>query len=357
MEVGILLAKSGIGLDIGTSAVKLVEIESGHPFRVRLVQSEPLPDDAFNKDMFKSTPPIVAILQSLFKKTHSRRAVIAISGQSTILRTVQVPLLDKEEIRNALQWEAEKYIPFPIDEVSLDFQIIGQNREQSESEIFLACVHKDIISQQLDILHQAGIHPLAIDIQALALARSLGLENSADNSSIALLNIGAGTTDLTILKGGVPCFNRIIPIAGKQLTESIAKNLGVSFEKAEQLKLLHSDAQYNLTQAAPGSEMYQVNFTMLEGLRELVLEIKRSFDYYHIQQRNDEITQLELTGGVAQLKNLLPFLSQELGYPVILAQPAMKYKCSNKKVGAFFNEAMPEMMIAFGLALREVIPG
>lgn len=351
------MAKSGIGLDIGTSAVKLVEIENGHPFRVRLARSEPLPENAFSKDMFQNAPPIVPVLQNLFKKTHSRRAVIAISGQSTIVRTVKVPLLDKEEIRNALQWEAEKYVPFPIDEVSLDFQIIGQNREQNESEIFLAAVHKDIITQQMEILRQAGIHPLAIDIQALALARGLGLEKSLDNASVALLNIGATTSDLTIVKEGIPRFTRIIPIAGKPLTESIAKNLGVSLEKAEQLKRQYSDAHYNLAQAVPGSELYQVNFTMLGGLRELVLEIKRSFDYYRVQQRNDEISQLELTGGVAQLNNLLPFLSQELGYPVSLAQPAVKYKCANKKTGAAFNQAIPEMMVAFGLALREVIPG
>lgn len=353
------MAKCGIGLDIGTSAVKIVEVEGGpRSIKINRFGIIPLPVGSLSGGVVTNIDEVSRAIVGLFQssKITRKQVLVAIAGQAVIVRNIKMPSISKDELKDAVRWEAEKYIPFPVDEVTMDYQVIKQAQEQNELEIMLVCAHNDIIKSHLGTLKDANIQPLAIDIQPFALMRSVGLENSVNNSSIALLDIGAGTTDLTIVKSGIPRFTRIIPLAGLRLTENLAKSLGVSFAEAEQMKITYSDALFDPTQYPRESSENKVNFSISESLRELVLELRRSFDYYQLQQRNEEISQLIIAGGGGKMKNLISFLNKELGIPVVAAQAANEFSSSNKNVQAQLNEQLPMLMVAYGLALREVIP-
>jgi len=351
------LAKVGVGLDIGTSSIKVVELEAGKPIRVNRFGRILLSEDALVGGVIKNREMVSKAIVELLQKTKIKHKKLqaAIAGQSVIVRMVKMPLMSEEELANAIRWEAERYIPFSIDEVCLDFVIISKDTQQQEMEVMLVCAHNDIIYSHYYALKEAGIQPLAIDIQPFALMRSLGLTRPGDSESVAVIDLGAGTTDMTITKDGISRFTRIIPLAGNRFTENISQRLGVDFARAEELKIQMADALFNLNDYNPDSLEYQVNFVVQETLQELTLEIRRSFDYYQLQQRNEPITKLILAGGGSKLKNLIPFLNQEFGMEITLAQEAQEITLADKKLQNEFDELKPILMVAYGLALREVI--
>ena len=154
---------------------------------------------------------------------------MAIAGQAVIVRHIKMPLLSDTELASAIKWEAESYLPFPINEVTLDYQLIQRDEQLNEMQVMIVCAHNDIIYNHLEVLKEVNFTPLAMDIQPFSLIRTFGFESGPSNGSIALLDIGAGTSDLTIVKDEVPRFTRIIPIAGTRFTQMIMNNFNLEF--------------------------------------------------------------------------------------------------------------------------------
>jgi type IV pilus assembly protein PilM len=352
---GINLAKIGVGLDIGTSSIKIVELEAGNPIRLHHFGRIPLPDGALVGGVIKNSDAVTETISEAFQtlQIKSKRVQVAIAGQAVVVRNIKLPLMEDNEIANAIRWEAERYIPFPVDEVTIDFSVIGRDMQQHEMEVMLVCAHNDILSSHMEALQKAGLQPVAVDIQPFALMRALGLENSTNESNIAVLDIGAGTSDLSVFKAGISRFTRILPLAGNRFTENITKVMGNNFAEAENLKLKHADALLDLAVVTQENPEYKVNFSIQDSLRELVLELRRSFDYYQLQQRNEEIVQLVISGGGAKLKNLVQFLNQELEIKVVASLDAWNLSFANN-LETDFEVAKPIMLVALGLALREV---
>jgi type IV pilus assembly protein PilM len=349
------LAKIGVGLDIGTSSIKILELEGGNPIRIQRFGRIPLPDGSLVGGVIKNGMAVTDTIREAFDalQIKTKRIQVAIAGQAVVVRNIKLPLMEDNEVANAIRWEAERYIPFPVDEVTMDFNVIERDLQQREMEVMLVCAHNDIINSHMEALQKAGLQPVAVDIQPFALMRALGLENSENESSVAVLDIGAGTSDLSIFKAGISRFTRILPLAGNRFTENITKVMGGDFAEAEKLKVKHADAILDLAAVAPESPEYQVNFSIQDSLRELVLELRRSFDYYQLQQRNEEVAQLVIAGGGAKVNNLAQFLNQELGIKVVSSLDAWNLSFLNN-LQTDFEAAKPIMLVALGLALREV---
>ncbi|HEY8464568.1 MAG TPA: type IV pilus assembly protein PilM [Bacillota bacterium] len=350
------MAKVGLGLDIGTSSIKLLELEGGNPFRINRFGIVPLPEGALAGGVIKNSAAVTEAIQEAYRSQHlkNKRVQVAIAGQAVVVRNIKLPLIeDDAEVANAIYWEAERYIPFPVNEVSLDHIVISRDQQQQEMEVMLVCAHNDIINSHLEVLHRAGLQPVAIDIQPFALMRALGLEKALNNQNIAVMDIGAGTSDLSIFKNGISKFTRILPLGGIRYTENIMKVMGNSFGEAEQLKLELGDATADLTMLAPDSPEYKVNYSIQNTLRELVLELRRSLDYYYLQQRGEEIGKLIVCGGGVKMKNLTTYLQQELDLKVGSSLDAWNIVCSDP-IKTEFEIAKPLMLVALGLALREV---
>jgi type IV pilus assembly protein PilM len=355
------LPKIGVGLDIGTSSVKLIELQGGGTIRVNRFAVVPLPEGALNSGVINNQAGVAASIREAFhqSKISQHQVIVAIAGQAVIVRHIKmtgIAMLNGQELANAIRWEAERYIPFPIDEVNFAFEVINRDNEQNELEIMLVCAHNDIINSHLQVLKEVGIQPISMDIQPFALMRVFGMENAKGQGNVALLDIGAGTSDLTIVKDGVPRFTRIIPVAGTRFTQLISNGLALGFDEAERAKISYSDALFENSSQNPESMEFKVSMVMAEGLKELALELRRSFDYYQLQQRSETITRLLVSGGGSKIRNLIPYLNNQLGIPAELGSLGMKIDCPEKMVADFY-EYLPNLGVALGLALREVTAG
>lgn len=353
------MAKStGIGLDIGTSSVKIVELERVRSkIKVNSFGNMAITPGSLNGGIVNNIQGVSSVIRELYQSTKikEKNAVVAIAGQTVIVRHIKMPLMSKDELSNAIKWEAERYIPFAIDEVNMDFAIIEENHEQKEVEVMLVCAHNDIIYSHINTLIDASIQPVAMDIQPFALMRTLGMETKKIPGSVAILDIGAGTSDLTIIKDGIPRFTRIIPIAGSNMTNNVRNQLNVSEKDAERFKILYGDALYSFD-TNPEDDVYKTNYALQTSLKELVLELRRSFDYYRLQQRDADVKQLIIAGGGSKLKNLVTFLTNELEIPINKAEDCSEIECPEKFHNEFY-EAFPMLTVALGLALREVVEG
>jgi type IV pilus assembly protein PilM len=351
------LARVGVGLDIGTSSIKIIELEGGAPIRLNRFGRIPLPEGALVGGVVKDSDAVSQSITEAFQtlQIKHKQVQVAIAGQAVVVRNIKIPEMAEAEIGAALRWEAERYVPFPVEQCIMDFAVLHRDPAQRELEVMLVCAHNDIINSHLEVLQKAGLQPMAVDIQPFALIRSLGLEDPQKNPKhVAVLDIGAGSADLSIFKDGISRFTRILPLAGNRFTEGVMKVTGVSFAEAEQLKLQYTDALLDVSLVGPDSLEYKVNFAMQSVLRELVTELTRSLDYFYLQQRDEEIAWLALCGGGAKIKNLIPYLQQELEIRVSASLDAWQIVCSESQ-SAEFEAVKPIMLVALGLALREVI--
>jgi type IV pilus assembly protein PilM len=350
------LAKVGIGLDIGTSSIKIIELKDGNPFRIDRFGRMPLPEGALVGGVVKDSLVVSQAITDAFAALNikHRRVQVAIAGQTVVVRNIKMPLMEEAEVKNALRWEAERYIPFPVDECSMDSVTVNRDEAQQEMEVMLVCAHNDIIDSHLEVLRQAGLQPMAIDIQPFALIRALGLEDAQKNpDNVAVLDIGAGSADLSIFKSGISRFTRILPLAGNRFTESVMKVTGVSFTEAEELKHKYADATADLNDFDPDSLEFKINYALQGVLRELVSELNRSLDYFRLQHTDNTLDQMVLSGGSAKIGNLIPFLQQELEIKVSSSLNAWPFECRNNTMEEF-ETVRPIMLVALGLALREV---
>lgn len=350
------MARVGVGLDIGANSIKVVELLGGLKPRLSRFGKVALPEGALNAGEIKDREQVGKAIKELFAKTkiRSKRVVIAIAGQAAIIRHIKLPLMEDNEVANAIHWEAERYIPFPVDEVTLDYKVIKRYADQNEMDVLMVCARNDIIYSHIETLRDIGLQTQVVDIQTFSLMRAAGLEKANSEGAVALLDIGFETSDLMILKDGIPLFTRVIPLAGNRFTKTIAANLGITSEEAEEIKINKIDA---LSQSESLSQSLEAkaNFAMQEGLKELSLEIRRSFDYFHMQERNEEVNRLIINGGGALLPNIGTFLNRELGIPVI--DSAISNGISvPKKLRLKLEVELPLYSVALGLAMREVIP-
>ena len=349
------MAKVGVGLDIGTGGVKAVRVSGNKTFQVNRFAAVSLDEGALGAGVVADRKAVVTAVREVLRASRikQKRVVVAIAGQAVVVRHLKMPLMDDEEVANAIRWEAERYIPYPVDEVTLDFEIIGRDQDESEMEVLLVCAHNDIIHSHLDVLWETGLQPVAIDIQPFAMMRGLGIEYSRPAESVAMLDIGAGSSDLVIAKAGTPYFTRILPVGGNRLTELVAKYTGLERDGAETAKETIGDALGEPGQFSPESREYQVNMGIREGLKDLALELRRSFDYYQLQHKEDNISRLILSGGSALIRNFPAFLAKELETKVDLGVFDERLRCP-QALFERFQEQSPVYTVALGLAMREV---
>ncbi len=353
------MPKTGVGLDIGTSSVKIVELVSQGKGNIMVNRFGivPLPEGALNGGIVKDYGNVASTIKEVIRQTkiNSRRVTVAIAGQTVIVRQIKIPLMTEGEAATAVKFEAERYIPFPSDEVTLDFQVIQRNEAGGEMEVMLVCAHNEVINSHLETIKMVGLSPQAMDIQPFALMRTMGMETHPIEESVALLDIGAGTSDLTIIKNGVPKFTRIIPLAGTRFTQIVAKTLNVDYNEAEKTKVNYSDALYDFQTSSRESTAYQVNFAISEVLKELSMELRRSFDYYQLQNRNEEINKLIISGGGSKIANLAEYLTNQLNVKVQGNVLPEQFNCP-PKLRAEFEENSSRLAVAYGLAFRQVVP-
>ncbi|MCX8068998.1 MAG: pilus assembly protein PilM [Thermodesulfovibrionales bacterium] len=339
-----------IGLDIGSGYIKLVRInETKTGNELSLFDVIALPHGAITDGVIENRGIVIKTIEELLARNKIKDAdvVFAVAGHSSvIIKRITIPKMTEEELSKSIKVEAEQYIPFDINDVNIDFQILGDNKfEKGQMDIILVAAKKNVLNAYLDVLETAGLLPVVIDVCHFAVSNAFEYNYGVlDNECIALINIGANSTNLIILKGGQSLFTRDTPIGGNVQTEALMSDFDLSIEDAER-------AKKGLSIDGVSPEM--ITHTIINSSDEIFLDIQRSMDFFKSSISEEEITRIVLSGGVALTNGFKEALSERVMMPVELLDPFKNLTISPKIDAQFVKEMAPIGVVATGLALRK----
>ncbi len=348
-------SKSIIGLDIGSSSVKAVEISQkskSKDFALTHLGVAPLPPEAIVQGAFLNASAIVdAIREAVEKaKIKTKHVAAAVSGHSVIVKRVSLPAMTREELDEQIRWEAEQYIPFDVNEVNLDFQILDDEGGEGQMDVLLVAAKKDLIDDYVQVIAEAGLTPAVVDVAAFAVENSYEANYDVKpDQVVALVNIGAQVVNINVIANGIPTFTRDITTAGNQYTEEIQKALSISFEEAERIKLGGRRAEDS--QEVVPQEVEQA----MQGVTETVIgEIGRSLDFYGATSAESRIEKVFLAGGSSKVAGFEAAFKERTGYDVAILNPLTRMVPSSKFEPEFLDEMAPALGVGVGLALRRM---
>jgi type IV pilus assembly protein PilM len=349
---------SVVGLDIGSSAVKAVELSikgKNKEFELARLGVAKLPSEAIVQGAFLNSGAIVETVREAIEnaKIRTKNVAAAVSGHSVIVKKVNLPAMTRDELDEQIRWEAEQYIPFDVNEVNLDFQILddGSSGEgDGQMEVLLVAAKKDLIDDYVQVITEAGLVPAAIDVAAFAVENAFEANyDISPDEVIALVNIGAQVVNINILSEGTPAFTRDITTAGNQYTEEIQKALSVSFDEAERIKL--GGRRTDDSQEVVPQEVEQA----MQSVSETVIgEISRSLDFFGATTADSHIGRVVLSGGGASVAGFEKAFHERTGLPVEIMNPFSRMAPSSKFEPELLEELAPALGVGVGLALRRV---
>jgi type IV pilus assembly protein PilM len=378
--------KKVVGLDIGSSQVKAVELrKSGKGLELaRLGVADVYPNGdraaAGSSDLFSLK---VNAIQSALQKGRitAKHAISAVSGESIIVRYIQLPEMPEAELKAALRWEAEEYIPFAIDEVNLDSVVLGPSAVQGKVDVLLVSARKDLVNEHVQMVRGAGLIPIIVDVEGFAFLNCFeATYKPAVNECVCLVHIGAEVTNINVYVGNTSRFSRDIGIAGNSLTDAISQKCGLPYLRAEELKrkvgaaspdrgdeetggddseLISSirGAVQRITGSDLGDDSPETTASkaIMNTLSQLVSEVRRSIQFFESQAGGATIQRVIIGGGSSRLKNLPKFLQSELDIAVELFDPLRGIAVSKDIDTELLDAHREQLSAAIGLALRKVL--
>lgn len=373
-----------IGLEVGTSALKVVELRAGNPPSLVSLALRPMPPGLIQDDQVVDPAGLTTEIKSLLSDAgiSQRSVVTAVSNRQAITRNILLPKMSLQELDEAIKWEAERYIPFPIEEVVLDYYVLdnpGDVDDGGQIEVVIAAARLDLVSQQVEYLKRAGLEPVVIDIKPFTLLRSLhgsllgdhltrstlsGTAYTESNEVGVVVEIAASNSTITLVRGDRVLMNRNISVSGDDFTAAIQRTFGLDFDTAEEVKL-----EYGTAAIPTEDEEELLNFDMkreqfspsrvYESVRpvlvDLTTEIRRSLEFFRVQAGDANINRVILTGGGSKLKGLPGAIGDSLGFRVELGDPWLTITADeNRFDNQYLNRFGPEFAVPLGLALRGV---
>ncbi len=340
--------KGVIGLDIGSSSIKAVELDATKKgTRLKHFGMIALPPEAIVDGTFMDSASIVESIRSLVEglKARTKNVAVSIAGHSVIIRKITVAAMSEMQLEESIKWEAEQYIPFDIEDVNLDFQILNEPAGQDQMSVLLVAAKKDMIHDYTAVIEEAGLHPVVVDVDSFAIENAYNLNfESPEDDLVALVNIGSGVMNVNIVKGGISAFTRDISIGGRQITEEIQKRLTLTYEEAETLKVSARD------QSAQSAEVENIVRSTAE---QLAVEVRRSLEFFTASAAGGEIKKAYLSGGCAKIQVLPALIEERISIPVEIFNPFAKIDCDpNEFDPEYIKEIAPLAAVGVGLALR-----
>jgi type IV pilus assembly protein PilM len=337
-------SKVTAGLDIGSGFVKLVVIDhaKGDP-EITKIATSPLVTDAIVEGEVMDPVLVAETIRSVVDSAGVGRknVVAAVGGHDVIIKKIQMDRMDESEARELIRWEAHQHVPFDMESVQLDFQILDPAGSGPQMSVLLVAAKRELIENRLTLLADAGLTPSVIDVDAFALHNAF--EHSYPDSMsgmVALVNVGHETTNVNILDDGVPIVVRDIPFGSRRIREALQRERGLTADKAERAIQGHEDA--------PDLESFVV-----ERVDELAVGIERAIAFITAQSGGEGVAQVYLSGGGARVPGVVPALGERLGVPTHLANPLERVAVRpevNHEVAV--DEVAPMLMLPVGLAMR-----
>ena len=338
-----------VGIDIGTSSVKLVHLTRGSKdsYLLDFCEQVELPRDSIVDGSILSKIPVSEAIEQIFRMhpVKVNRIATSVSGSSVIVKRISLPVLNEKELANSIQWEAEQYIPFDLSDVNLDYEVVGKSPDGEGLEVILVAAKKDKISDYASVISLAGKKPVLVDVDAFAIHNAFRFNYpSSSTETTVLLNIGCSQMNVSIVKGKDFLYTRDIGLGGDSYTESLQKKLDIPYEEAEKIK---KDPN------SWGEDQSLIEASLEEVSTKLSMEIEKTIDFFRTTTESHEIGCIYLCGAACQTSGLQEHLAKDLSLPVNILDPFRKIRLSDKiKSRSGWETLGPEYAVSTGLALR-----
>ena len=344
------LSKKVLGLDIGSSSIKLAELsmtaDGAMIDNFAFIQS---PQSALNNGEITDPLLVAESIKSIYKKKNFNRknTCIGLSGTAVIVKKISMPQAETKNLMEQVRYEAAQYLPFDISQVTLDFHKLSFNSGQPENmDLLIVAAQNEFILNYMQSVQQAGLKCSILDVNSLALANIFEMNYGRTTEPVALFNFGSSLTNFLVLYQGEVIFSRDIPVGGFHFTNEISKNMGVTFDEAESLKISQSQSE-----DVPENTRTFMNIA-LEFVTE---EIRNSIDFYSSSANGLTIARAYHTGGASQTAGLIDHLTEALKISFEPLNPYQKIRTNNKGLSASYLEQIaPFVSVVFGLGLRQL---
>ncbi len=342
--------KLAVGLDIGSSSVKLVHLkEKKGGYALSAFATAKLPPETIVDGALMNSAAVVQAIQELVagQKVKMKEVAIGVRGHSVIIKKISLPRMTQEELDDSIQWEAEQYIPFDVKDVNIDTQILTPPDVAGQMDVLLVAAKKEMINDYTSVCAEAGLAPAVVDVDAFAVQNAYEANYElVPGETVVLINVGASVTNVNIIANGVTTFTRDVTMGGNSFTEEIQKQLNVSYDEAEALKV----GGQGESDAVVPQEVERV----IQGVAEqLAGEIQRSLDFYAATAADNRISRVYLSGGTARIPALFKVIEQRAAVPVEVLNPFKAIEIDNRKFDPLLlTNAASAAAVAVGLALR-----
>ena len=349
MVMGLLRPKGNrlVGLDVGSAALKMVSLQAAGRggYQVETAATAPLPSGSIVDGVIAKPDAVGDAIREMFESNGIKETKVAtsVSGHAVIVKKISLPATTPQEVKESIQWEAEQYIPFDIADVYLDYHLLGPSASGKESEVILVAAKRETIDSHGDIIMMSGKNPVIMDIDAFALHNAYEVNyEPRDESVVALLNIGASIMNVNIATGRNFVFTRDIGMGGNYYTEYIQRDLGVSYEDAEQYKQGGAPEELRLTVSSVIQSVSEI----------LALEVQKTFDYFRTASEFDELQNIYISGGASRTEGLREYLQETFQVPVNYLNPFERVRVNGASLSGRGEDQGAEYAVAVGLALR-----
>lgn len=343
-----------IGIDISPSSVKVLELsKTGEHYRVERYAVEPMPLNAIVEHAITEIEPVAEVIGRAVRRsgTKCRHAAVAVAGAHVISKIIRMPAnLKDAEMQAQIELEADHYIPYPLNEVNLDFEVQGPSKDNPEEvDVLLAACRKEIVDDYIAVIQNYGLRAAVIDIETYAVENAYALiaqnmPGAGMERTVALFDIGATTTTLNVIHNNRSVYTRDHNFGGKQLTEEIQRRYGLSYEEAGLAK-----KQGGL----PDGYQTDVLRPFMEALCQ---EVMRALQFFYSSSTFNSVDQILLGGGCAQIAGIDELIAARVGVDTRVANPFANMSVASRIKPQHLSNEAPSLMIACGLALRSFDP-
>ena len=349
--LGLFRKKSNslLGIDISSTSVKLLELSrNGDQYRVEAYAVEPLPANAVVENNINELDAVGETIKKAAGKSKSslKDAAVAVAGSAVITKTLEMDAsLSDEEMESQISVEADQYIPYPLDEVALDFEVLGLSESNPErAEVLVAASRKENVDNREAVLNMAGLHAKVIDVEAYAMERAFELVEPLldldEDSLVAIVDFGSSVMTFSVLSHGKTVYTREQVFGGQQLTDEMHRNYGMTMEEAEVAKR---------TGELPEGYQAEVLEPFIDNAAQ---QISRGLQFFYTSSHYNEVSYVVLAGGASSTEGLVERVAEKVNTPCVLANPFARMSMSGKINSNALNQDAPAMMIACGLAMR-----
>ncbi len=342
-------SKKVIGLDIGSSSIKLAELTvNSNGAVLDNFAVIPCPPMAVSNGEITDSVVIAESIKTAFKENsfRNRNACLGLSGTAVIIKKISIPRVDPKNLAEQVRYEAAQYLPFDISQVTLDHHVLPFSQSAENMDLLVVAAQNEFILSYLQSVGQAGLKCKILEVSSLALANAFELNYGKTSEPIALFNFGSSITNFLVLFQGEVIFSRDIPVGGFHFTNEISKNMGVTFEEAETLKISQSQ-QLDVPE--------ETRTFMNIALEHVTEEVRNSIDFYTATANGLTLSKAYFTGGASLTAGLIEHLQDALKLPFEVLNPYKSIKAGNKKLTPhYLQQIAPFVAVACGLGIRQV---